>query len=200
MSESIDRILIVDDHSMVREGLAAIIHSETDMEVTAMAGSSEEAIKFLKKSSFDVIIVDFHLPDFNGIELIRMLAPLHLEIRWILLTMHKHPALREEAALAGAHGFVLKDAACDELIHAIRDSASGPIKKACTPSVVNFDLSHREKEVLQGLARGMISKEIAGQLGVGTKTVETYRERLMQKTGSRNIAELIRLAYELGML
>lgn len=185
-------ILLVDDHAMVREGLAGIIRADPRLRVAGCAGSCREASALFRRLAPDVVVIDFRLPDGDGIGFIRSHAPLHPGVRWIVLTMHKNPAIREEALRAGAHDFVVKDLACEDLIASITGTTA-PL--ATCPGL----LSSRERQVLAAVVKGMTSKEIAAELGVSVKTVETYRERLMRKSGARNAAELTRHAIEIGL-
>lgn len=209
------RVLIVDDHPILRSGLRLLISAEPDLEVVGEAGDVDEAVALAESLVPDVITLDLGLPGGSGlaaIERIRARAP---KARIVVLTMHEDPAYVRGALAAGATGYLVKSAADSSLIEAIRAvyrgrvfidaedgdrvQPQGPAGRASAPSPVD-SLSAREREVMVLLARGHTNQEIADRLGLSVKTVESYRSRLMQKLGLTSRAELTRLALELGLL
>lgn len=178
-------ILIVDDHTMVREGLTALVSSEPSLRVSGMCGTYEEAIQIVRQTPPDIAVVDYSLPGQTGLELIKYLANLEQPVPSILLTMYKENVIHQSALRFGAVGTLVKDHAADALINEILRALKIPSDRSQTPV-----LSARETEVLGLLLDGWTSKEIAGKIGLSPRTIDTYRERLHNKFGSRNLAEL----------
>lgn len=202
--------MVVDDHGMVREGLAALLDRESDMVVVATAATGRESILAARRVIPDLIIMDLALPDLNGIDAARQILQETPQIRVIALSASHSPDLVQRALRAGARGFALKDAAGRELIIAVRGVLQGrvhlspgvkpPLKCGDSPSAVPrtaFErLSLRERQVLRGIVEGATSAVIAAQLSLSRKTVDTYRGRLMDKLGVDNRSALIRRALE----
>jgi DNA-binding NarL/FixJ family response regulator len=204
------RILVVDDHSVVRDGLALVLDREDGMKVIGWAATGEEAVIAARRLKPDVIIMDLVLPGLNGIDatqqIIRELPRTHV----IALSACHTPEHVYRALRAGAHGYVLKTAASSELILAVNAVTAG--KQYVSPGITAlfvegvlrssipespFDLlSVREREVLRGIVAGSTSCDIALQLSLSRKTVDTYRGRIMTKLGVANRSKLIRFALE----
>lgn len=212
------RVLIVDDHAIVRTGLRLLISGQTDMTVVGEAGSTEEGIKAAERLSPDVALIDLSLPGEGGIEAIRQLRRTRPRVRTIALTMHDDPAYLRSVLSAGGSGYVVKRAADSELLAAIRAVREGrsfvspmleeaeAAEPPTTPQVSGVAdtalarLSARERQVLVLLAHGHTHSEMAEQLGISVKTVETHRARLSEKVGLKSRADLVRLALEAGLL
>ncbi len=210
------RILLVDDHQMMRDGLRAILTSESEFEIVGEAKDGREAVRAAAKLSPDVVVMDVGMPEMNGIEASRRIKKENPETRVIALSTHSDKRYVLNMIGTGAEGYVLKQAASDELIRAVSVVARGehylspqitgvvfePMrgmqKRLATPPKREL-LGAREREVLQLLAEGRTSKEIAAALGLSTKTIETHRRNIGQKLGLRSIAELTKYAVREGV-
>ena len=208
-------ILLADDHAVVREGLKRLIDAEADMRVIAEASDGGEAIEKAIRVSPEVAVIDVSMGSVNGAEATRRIRAACPTTRVLALTVHEDTSYLRELLDAGAAGYVLKRAAAEELIRAIRAVASGgvyvdpriagklvntfaPQKATSTTAVA--DLSDRETAVLRFIAQGYTNKEIAAQLGLSVKTVETYKARSMEKLGLRSRVDIVRTASERGWL
>lgn len=210
------RIVIVDDHSVLRSGLKMLLESQTDMEVVGEAQDTASALRVIQECVPDVMTVDLSMPGGSGFELLRKLKDLSPSTRFVVLTMHDDPAYFRAAVAAGADGFVLKKAADSELMTAIRSATQGEfymsadwsldraLPDAIDASIDNAlsvqSLSEREREVLKWVAQGMTNQQIANMHGLSVKTVESYRARLMRKLRVNSRAELVRFALDVGIL
>ncbi len=208
------RVLLADDHSVVRDGLRRIVEGAGDMEVVAEAADGREAIRKTRESSPDVAVVDISMPGLDGLEVIRQLRTEHPKLPVLVLTMHEEEQYVVRAIEAGAMGYLTKRSAAEELLQAIRkvhaggrslsESASEALaarmaKGAGARSPLD-SLSTREIQVLRGLALGKSNKEIAESYHISTKTIDTYRARLLKKLNLRNNAELTRFAIQNGIV
>ena len=210
------RVLLADDHKVVRDGLRLLVDGQRDMQVIGEAGNGREALRQARDLKPDVVVMDLSMPELNGLQATQRLKAEQPEIKVVALTVHEDPSYLLQLCKARAVGYVLKRSAGDDLIHAIRTVAGGGLhfdptlaSKALTgrsgdvPNKVGLhpgDLSEREKEVLMLLAWGYSNKEIAGNLGLSTKTVETYRVRINEKLGLRSRTEIVRYALRQGWL
>ena len=210
------RVLLADDHKVVRDGLRLLVDGQRDMQVIGEAGNGREALRQARDLKPDVVVMDLSMPELSGLQATERLKAERPEIKVVALTVHEDPSYLLQLCKAGAVGYVLKRSAGDDLIHAIRTVAGGgllfdptlaskaltgrpgdvPKKEGLHPG----DLSEREKEVLILLAWGYSNKEIAGNLGLSTKTVETYRVRIGEKLGLRSRTEIVRYALRQGWL
>lgn len=214
MGKSTIRLMLVDDHQMLREGLRMLIESEEDMKVMAEAGSGEDALAMLKELTPDLVIVDLGLPGMGGLQAIEEMRSTNLACKIIVLSMHNDPEIVAQAIKAGSDGFVPKSTAHSHLLEAIRAVYSG--QQYLHPLAVKavFDefserkdkafwlrrLSKREFEVLEFSAKGHTSRQIGEVLHLSPKTIETYRTRAMEKLHLENRAELIEFALQSGLL
>lgn len=206
-------ILLVDDHQIVRNGLRALIEQQPDMRVVAEAGDGRTAVRLACELSPDVVVMDIGMPDLNGIEATRQVVSALPGVRVIALSMHSDRRFVAEMLRAGASGYLLKDCAFEELIHALQTVAgdqtylSPGIASVVVEDYVRHvrtdadasDLTPREREALQLLAEGRSTKQIASRLHVSEKTVETHRQNLMEKLNLRSIAELTKYAIRAGL-
>ncbi len=207
------RILVVDDHTLVRQALCKLLTSEDDMEVIAQAGTGHEAINLCRDLGPDVVVLDYGLPDLDGLETTGQIVLLGLGIRVMILTMHANEEYATRVIRAGASGFVVKAASTDELLAGIRKVANEGM--FVTPSVLEkmvvrmgqahsevpeAALSNREMQVLVQLARGARTREVAGDLRLSLSTVETYRGRVLEKLGLRNNSDLTRFAIRRSLI
>jgi len=206
------RVLLADDHAIVREGLKALLSREPDLQVVAEAGDGREALRLAREIQPDVATLDLSMPLLNGLEAARQMASWDRGPRPILLTMHADDQYVLEALRAGVRGYVLKRQAAADLVRAIREVAGGAVylSPGISASVVEAirspaappgeSLTPREREVLQLVAEGKTTKEIANILGVSIKTADTHRTRLMQKLDIHDVAGLTRYAIRQGLI
>ena len=211
------RILLGDDHTVLRHGLRKILEERRDWHVVAEAGNGRDAVREAVELAPDVAILDIGMPQLNGIEATRQIVRRAPSVRVLILSMHSDQAYVTQAVQAGARGYLLKESAGAELLEAIGAVASG--KSYFSPAVaqVVFDdyvktlsekgitdpydlLSEREREVLQLVAEGRSSKEIAELLSISPATVETHRARLMEKLDVHSTAELVLCAVRKGVI
>jgi DNA-binding NarL/FixJ family response regulator len=210
------RILLADDHRIVRDGLRLLINGQRDMRVVGEAGDGKDALQQARDLKPDVVIMDLSMPKLNGLQATERLKAVQPEVKVVALTLHEDSSYLLQLCKAGAVGYVLKRSAGDDLIHAIRTVARGGLH--FDPTLANKalagrpgdapdkegphpgDLSEREKEVLILLAWGYSNKEIAGKLRLSTKTVETYRERINEKLGFRSRTQIVQHALRQGWL
>jgi DNA-binding NarL/FixJ family response regulator len=209
------RIMIADDHEIVRNGLRSLIEQEIDMEVIAEADNGRNAVRRALELVPDVVIMDIAMPELNGIEAARQIISALPRIKVIALSMHADKRYVMEMLKAGASGYILKDNAYEELARAIRTALKNRtylspqvaetvigdyVQLAQTASGSAFSLlSAREREVLQLLAEGNSTAQIAECLGISVKTVETYRQHIIEKLDIRSIAELTKYAIREGL-
>lgn len=206
------RVLLADDHTIVREGLRALLAKESDFQVVAEAGDGHEALRLATECRPDVAAMDLSMPLLNGLEAARQMAAWEQGPRTILLTMHAEDSYVLEALRAGVRGYVLKKQAGADLIRAIREVVAGgvylsPGVSAAVAGAIRSpgplpeeSLTAREREVLQLVAEGKTTKEIGTILGVSTKTADAHRTRLMQKLDIHDIAGLTRYAIRSGLI
>jgi DNA-binding NarL/FixJ family response regulator len=206
------RVLVADDHAIVREGLRALLAREPDLTVVAEAGDGHEALRLAREARPDVAALDLSMPLLNGLEAARQMAGWARGPRPILLTVHSEEQYVLAALRAGVRGYVLKKQAAGDLVRAIREVAagntylspgiSGAVAEAIrSPGLPAVDpLTAREREVLQLVAEGKTTKAIADILGVTVKTADTHRTRLMQKLDLHDIASLTRYAIRHGII
>ena len=209
------RILLADDHQIMREGLKALLGRHSSIEVIAEAENGIEALSIARKERPDVIVMDIAMPDINGIEVTRQLKSELPDIKIIALSMHSDRRFVSEILKAGASAYVLKHAAFEDLEKAIKAVMIGRtfLSADILESVVNdyvsqlssseYDayrqLSDRERQVLQLLAEGNSTKEIAFKLHVSVKTIESHRQNIMNKLGIRTLAGLTKFAVREGL-
>ena len=201
------RVLVADDHKLVREGLKQILGSAADVEVTGEAGNGDEALALAKANDYDLALLDMSMPGLAGIDLIKRLKIEKPELRLLVLSMHAEQQYAARALKAGASGYLTKDAAAEQLLGAIRKVAAGGvhISETAAASLVSGGgahaaLSDREFEVLRLLAGGHGPTEIADLLNISVKTVSTHKARVLEKLGLGSTAELVRYALENGLL
>ena len=207
------RILIVDDHAVVRSGIRLLLAQEDDLEPVGEAGSGREAVFQARALKPDVILMDVVMPDQTGLEVLPTLVHEHPETKVLLLSMQDDPRYVREAFAAGASGYVLKEAADAEVVAAVREVARGGryvnpelgarlmVAEAAAERRAEQDpLSEREREVLRLLALGHTNQEIAQQLYISVRTAETHRAHVMQKLRLTSRAELVRYAIDQDLL
>ncbi|PYJ55458.1 MAG: DNA-binding response regulator [Verrucomicrobia bacterium] len=204
------KVLLVDDHPVVREGLAERINRERDLVVCGEAQNAREALRAVASLQPDIVILDLSLPKGHGLELVKDLRTLHPDLRVVVFSMHDESVFAERALRAGAHGYVMKQEPPERLLVAIRtvlrgdyfisESASSTClqaffsrsTKAVTHSVAR--LSDRELEIFQLIGQGVSTRKIADRLGRSVKTIETHRTRIKEKLAVKSAAELVHRA------
>ena len=209
------RVLLADDHAVVREGLKALINAQPGMEVVGEAADGPVAVELTSELDPDVVVVDVSMPGLNGAQVTARLRKTCPDRKVLALTVHEDKSYLRLLLEAGAAGYVLKRAAAAELVQAIRAVAAGgtyldptmagsvvddfvhPAERRDTPAV---ELSERETEVVRLIALGYSNKEIASQLGLSVKTIETYKTRSMEKLCMRNRVDIIKYAVRRGWL
>ncbi len=207
------RVLIVDDHAVVRSGLRLLLAQEPDLEPVGEAGTGREAVFEARTLKPDVILLDLVMPDQGGLDVLPALRHEHPEAKVLVLSMQDEPRYVREAFAAGASGYVLKEAADAEVVAAVREVAGGGryvnpelgarliAAEAETERLAEENpLSEREQEVLRLLALGHTNQEIAKQLYISVRTAETHRAHIMQKLRLQSRAELVRYALDHGLL
>lgn len=212
------RILIADDHELVRRGLRATLEDRPGWEVVGEAGDGEEAIKLSLKLRPDLLVLDVNMPKQNGLEVARALQERAPKIRVLVLTVHDSAQIVREIMQAGAKGYLLKSEAGKDLPTAVEtvmqdqpfltpsvtnivlDTFLKSAPKPAAPETPPVPLSTRENEVIKLLAQGHSNKDVARQLGISVKTVDTHRTNLMRKIGLHSITELVRYAIRNGLV
>ena len=209
------RVALADDHPVVLAGVKALLQDAPEIELVGEAATGSEALRMILDRSPDVAVIDISMPEVNGLELTRRIAHLCPAVNVLALTVHEDRAYVQPLLLAGARGYLLKRSAGEDLVRAIRAVAAGGVyldpavaDKALpeaprlpgTDPLIGEELSPRESEVLRLTARGFSNKEVASQLEVSVKTVETYKARASEKLGLRTRAEIVRYGATHGWL
>jgi DNA-binding NarL/FixJ family response regulator len=207
------RVLVVDDHAVVRRGVLQVLAEAPDMIVTGEADSGLAVLQMAQANDYDVIVLDIALPDASGLEILKQLRTLRPEQQVLMLSVYPEKQYAIRALRAGAAGYLTKDSAPDELTMAIRQVAQG--RKYITRSLAeqlavgleeetesepHETLSDREYQVMRLLTAGKSVTDIAGELSVSVKTVSTYRARILEKLGLKTTAEIIRYGLERGLV
>jgi DNA-binding NarL/FixJ family response regulator len=207
------RILIVDDHTLVRDGLRRLMELESDLTVVGQTGSGHDAVRLCRELSPDVVVLDYNLPDIDGLETTQQIVTLERGIRVLILTMYANEEYATRLIRAGASGFLVKAASTDELLTAVRKVARRGIY--VSPSIMEkmvgrisqptddqpeSVLSDREMQVLLRLSRGATTREVASSLSLSVSTVETYRSRILEKLSLRNNSDMTRFAIRRGLI
>jgi DNA-binding NarL/FixJ family response regulator len=210
------RILLADDHVVVREGLKALIRAQPDMEVIGKVADGRAVLEKALDCQPDIVVMDLSMPQLNGAQATARVKQACPQVKVLALTVHEDKGYLQQVLQAGAAGYVLKLAAADELIHAIRVLAAGGVyldptmarklvsrylrKLSVGDALERSHLSDRETQVLCLLAWGYSNKEIAARLDLSVKTVETYKTRVMEKLDLRSRADIVRYALRQGWL
>jgi len=207
------KIIIADDHGVVAEGLKHLIEAQSDLQVLAIVGDGREAVRVAREVQPDVVLMDLSMPELNGADATRAILERDPKCKVIVLSMYAEREYVRRALKAGAAGYVVKRSAAKEVVDAIRAVHAG--QRYLSPRVADVviddyagdgkgdlleRLSAREREVLQLLAEGRTGAEIAARLSLSQKTVETYRARLVEKLGIRDVAGLVKFAIQRGLV
>ncbi len=211
------RVLVADDHAIVREGLGIMLGNQPDMEVLGLATNGREAIRMVDEYQPDVTVMDISMPELNGIEAIQQMLPSHPRMKVIVLSIHETKPYVYRALKAGARGYLIKETAGLEVVEAVRAVYGGEryLSQRISDLVTDVSfrsldgskeispleqLSPREREILQLVAEGKTSQEIGARLSISSKTVDTYRSRLMHKIGVEDVAGLVKFAIQHGVI
>lgn len=211
------RVLVADDYAIIREGLRVMLGNQPDMEVVAVATNGREAMRLVDEHDLDVAVMDVSMPELNGIEAIQQIMPRHPQLEVVVLSIHDTKPYVFRALKAGARGYLIKETAGLEVVDAVRAVHRGErylsqrIADLLTePSFRKLDslmdggpleaLSPREREILQLVAEGKTSQQIAEKLSISPKTVDTYRSRLMHKIRVDDLAGLVKFAIRHGVI
>jgi DNA-binding NarL/FixJ family response regulator len=208
------RVLIVDDHPVTRDGLRTAFNLADEIEVVGEAASGEEAIHVVAETKPDIVFMDVRMPGMNGIQATRQIRENNPDTKIILFTIDESRASVAEAIQAGVSGYLLKDASVGELINAARQAMAGKavihpsltqafieeVQLVDRPSSPEAPLSPREVEILQKIAYGATTKEVADQLGISFHTVKTHLERIFEKLGANDRAQAVAIAIRQGLV
>jgi DNA-binding NarL/FixJ family response regulator len=208
-------VFLADDHAVLREGLAFLLAAEPDIDVVGAAANGRDAVARIEHLSPDVAVLDIAMPELNGLEAARRLRQVSPETQVIILSMHNAPKFVTHALQIGVRGYVLKEAASQEVLRAVRAVAEG--RRFLSPDVADVvmasygteepaggagsleKLTSREREVLQLVAEGRTSAEIAETLSLSLRTIQTYRSRIMSKLGIHDVPGLVKFAIRHGL-
>lgn len=209
------KVMLVDDHEIMREGMSALLRKHSEFEVVGQASDGRQALEMVLEAKPDIVIMDVGMPNLNGIEATRRMLAQLPSLKVMALSTHSDGTVVTKMIKAGASGYMLKESAFEELVEGLNTILEGKtflckkvskvvfseyISMVLNPQNTNGDgLSSREREVLQMVAEGRTSKEIAEALQLSTKTVDSHREHIMEKLGIRNVAGLTRYAIREGL-
>lgn len=209
------KILLADDHKVMRDGLRLLLEDQADMSVVAEADHGRQAIQLVATTDVDVVVMDVAMPELNGIEATRQITATHPNVKIVALSMFNDQKVLSEMLKHGASGFVVKGSATEHLVKAIRLACAGEtylspeVERSVGPDFAgrvrqsseksHAVLTHRESEVLQLVAEGSTTKSIGLQLNISAKTVDTHRQNIMKKLNLRTVAELTKYAVREGI-
>jgi len=209
-AEKKTRVMIVDDHPIMRHGLAQLIDAQSELEVCSWAGTASEALAAMEENEPELALLDISLPDRNGLELLKDFRALYPEVKVLMISMHDESLYAERALRAGARGYIMKEEAADKLIEAIRTVLDGKIYVSGEMSARIIEmfsgssrgsqaaplsrLTDRELEVFEEIGRGKATREVAEMLGISARTVDAHRAHLKKKLGLKDGSELVRYA------
>ena len=199
------RILLVDDHAILLDGVKNLLDKEEGLHVVGTADSAEKALEFLKTNDVDVVVTDFHMPGMDGLSLVNTIKRIQPDIKTIILSMHDETHLVKEILRAGVNGYVLKKDTHKELLNAIHEVKHGrvylssDINRILITNLQNPEegrlLTDREREILKLIAKEYSNKQIAEELFISERTVETHRKNIFKKTATNSLVGLIKFAY-----
>lgn len=210
------RVLLADDHQLVRAGMRALIDSLPGFEIVGEAADGREVVRLARDDGIDIVVLDLSMPGLNGLDATAHIVKEHPEIHVVILSMHTSENYVLDALRAGARGYVIKDSAPEELERALRAVAAG--QRYLSPAISHYllddylrlvrggepplaaPLTVRQREILQLIAEGRSTREIADRLSISVKTVETHRGQIMQRLKVRDVASLTRYAIRLGLI
>ncbi len=211
------RVIVADDHAIIREGLRVMLGNQPDMEVIGIAANGRQAVQLIDEHKPDVAVIDISMPELNGIEAIQQMLPRHPQTQVVVLSIHQTKPYVYRALKAGAKGYLVKETAGLEVVDAVRAVHRGErYLSQSIADLLNNETSHnlessldvnpleslsmREREILQLVAEGKTSQQISERLSISSKTVDTYRSRLMHKIRVEDIAGLVKFAIQNGVV
>jgi DNA-binding NarL/FixJ family response regulator len=209
--DSVKRVVLIDDHPIMRHGLAQLVRAEVGLDVCGEAGSAREGLEVVGRLKPDLAIIDLTLPDTNGLELVKDIRAMHPATQCLVLSMHDEALYGERSLRAGARGYVMKEEAADHLINAIQKVLSGSLYVSETLNARMLEqvtgssrnrttgmdsLTDRELEILALIGKGVATKNIAIQLSISARTVEAHRAHIKEKLGITDGAALVRYAVQ----
>lgn len=196
------RVYLLEDHTIVRQGLVALLDTAEDIEVVGESGDGRRALEEVESLAPDVLVSDIAVPGLSGLEVVKRLRAGGSRVRVVMLSMYHDPEWVKRAMDAGANGYLIKGTGVRDLLKAVRTVAKGEtfLSPSATRAARTEELTGREREVLTLLAEGHTSKEIGGVLGISSRTVEHHRARLMTKLGINDVAGLTRYAVRTGLV
>ncbi|MGI9364042.1 MAG: response regulator [Rhizobiaceae bacterium] len=202
------RLLIVDDHELVRDGIRARLEDEAGIEIVGEAGNGHEAVGLAEQLQPDLLMLDINMPEMNGLDAVEEIKSRKINCNILMLSLHDNIEYVRRAKALGTNGYLLKDVSQSEMSKAIRLAARGGfyISESLADSIGDtkqpvdaYNLTDREREILIAIAKGKLNKQIAGELDISVRTVESHRSAIRQKTGGGNAASLTRIASDLGL-
>jgi DNA-binding NarL/FixJ family response regulator len=201
------KVLIADDHELVRDGIRARLEDETNIDIVGDASNGKEAIELIPKVNPDLILLDINMPEMNGFETLEQMRKMELRQHVLYLSLYDNKEYVRRAKALGANGYMLKDVSQEEMISTIYNASAGgfwvntSLDDSLNEPVSEMPvLTEREQEILAAIARGKLNKQIAGELNISVRTVESHRSAIRQKTGGGNAASLAKIASDLGLL
>ncbi len=205
------RVVIADDHHLIRQGLRDLLEKESDIRIVGEAVDGRDVLETVRRVRTDVIVMDVEMPGINGIEATRRIRASFSEVRMVMLSMHSDPVLIRKALDNGARGYVLKKSAGEELVKAIRTVCRGLTYQSRAMDHADYlyeeyphgtppQLTPREREILRLIASGRSNRQIAEALRISLKTVQNHRINLMAKLDTHSLPDLIRTAIKLGLI
>ena len=202
------RLLIVDDHELVRDGIRARLETEQGLEIIGEASNGREAVQLVEQLQPDLVMLDINMPEMNGLDAVEEIRARELPCHILILSLYDNSEYVRRAVALGTNGYLLKDVSQEEMTHAIKIAAKGEFYVSSSlahslkdenPEADPYNLTDREREILVAIAAGKLNKQIAGELDISVRTVESHRSAIRQKTGGGNAAGLTRIAAELGL-
>jgi two-component system, NarL family, nitrate/nitrite response regulator NarL len=207
------QLVLADDHSLVRDGIRALLSGEANIQIKGEAGNGRELLDLLAVVKVDVVLMDIDMPEMNGLDATRVIRKTYPELKVIVLSMHDEKAMIQAMISAGVDGYLLKNSPKVDLLNAIREVAQGnsffPVEVQSRLLQKDSDifrkgkladLTERELEILTAIAEGLSNKEIGEKLFISHRTVDTHRTNLMQKLEVHNVAGLVRIAIQSGLV
>lgn len=202
------RLLIVDDHELVRDGIRARLESEAGLEIVGEGSNGLEAVALVEQVQPDLVMLDINMPEMNGLDAVEEIRSRDLPCNILMLSLYDNSEYVRRAMALGTNGYLLKDVSQTEMTKAIKIAAKGGfyVSESLAHSIEDleeasdpYNLTDREREILAAIAAGKLNKQIAGELDISVRTVESHRSAIRQKTGGGNAAGLTRIAAELGL-
>ena len=201
------RLLIVDDHELVRDGIRARLESEEGLEIIGEAENGRQAVELVEQLQPDLVMLDINMPEMNGLDAVEEIRNRDLPCNILMLSLYDNSEYVRRAMALGTNGYLLKDVSQIEMAKAIKIAATGGfyVSESLADSIKDdevtdpYNLTEREREILAAIAAGKLNKQIAGELDISVRTVESHRSAIRQKTGGGNAAGLTRIAAELGL-